>query len=503
MSATLARERSPYRDPGWLVVHYVLAIALVAVLLCVGQFLIQRELLHQEDGLRQTEAVQDQMLLSHRLDRAEPEVLQRFEEAQIGLDLQLRDDAEAFQLLQRAHPHFRTVVEGARSGNSGERERVAGELLRQALENLVVHINQAGQSRLHSLRLTELSILFLVLATLAGESLLVFRPAAHQIRELFCELEATRLLLSKRLKKLNDSHESIKADLKSAAEVQRSLLPKEAPEIPGYRFAWSFKASHDVAGDMFNLIRLDETRVGVYILDVSGHGVPAALLSVSLSRAIVANVGSLLKRKTGEAPYYQLVRPAEVARELNRRFPVMSESDQFFTLLYGIIDTRAQTFTFVQAGHPGPIHVSGATTRTWEAAPDPPIGIIEDVEFGETTIRLSAGDLVCLYTDGVIEARGADLDMYGLSRVIDILQDQQPMGVASVLEGLYQDVRSFTNGQPQKDDMTLVGFELCPTVIERGGPAASIGSFAALTPSNGGSLVTRSGRFRSGKPFPR
>ena len=491
-------ERSGARDVRWLVRSYIRVLALVTLLVCLGQFFMQRELSRQDELLRRIEWLQDRLYTSS-MASADAAELDRLEFDLNSLASSLDDDPEAQGLLERTKPQLQVVLSGLRAGTSGEKERQSWELLRHTLDVVGLHLNQAGQRRLRLLRYLEGTTACLILIVLAIEATMIFRPAASQVQDRFMEVESSRQMLGKRLQILHDSHESIKADLKAAAEVQRSLLPREIPVIPGCEFAWSFKASHDVAGDMFNLIRLDETHVGLYVLDVSGHGVPAALLSVSLSRAITANVGSVLKRRFGEAPFYQLVRPSEVAQELNRRFPVMSESDQFFTFLYGILDCEKLTFDFVQAGHPGPLIVSENQVLSFEEAPDPPIGILSNVGFTENRLQLQAGDQLFLYTDGVVEALDRNNEMFGVERMTDCLRRHRASGIESCLENLYEEVRCFTRGHPQKDDITLLGFGLtqaAPAVGPTGPPTARAVTFGA-------SEVTSSGRFRSFGPKPR
>src|SRR5439155_8130717 len=114
----------------------------------------------------------------------------------------------------------------------------------------------------------------------------------------------------------------------------------------------------ELGGDMFGVVPLDDRHTAVYLLDVSGHGVAAALLSVSVRHALsaVSAAGSLLRQPVPGSTGYGLVPPAEVAAELNRRFPIDPETSQYFTLLYGLLDRQTHEFRYVSAGHPGPVY---------------------------------------------------------------------------------------------------------------------------------------------------
>jgi sigma-B regulation protein RsbU (phosphoserine phosphatase) len=146
----------------------------------------------------------------------------------------------------------------------------------------------------------------------------------------------------------------MRADLAAADQVQRSLLPIAPPHSPKVRVAWAFRPSQLVAGDGFNIFLLDEDHLGLYVLDVSGHGVQAALLAVTLNYMLHPHLGSstLLKKAIPQPPYYEITSPAKVAQMLNNRFPMNPETNQYFTLLYGILDLQTYELRFVQAGHP-------------------------------------------------------------------------------------------------------------------------------------------------------
>lgn len=454
-----------------LTLYCLLALASVALLCLLGQVLIQRDLELQALDLRRIEvATQKAGLVPRWLHEGLPTA---------DLRMPALASAESDVASRELHESARRVL-STMDGAQGDDAEMAAWRYQSLLEQISSHLHQRAQGRIAYLRFTELGVFLIIVAVLVAEGLLVFRPLINQ-------LEQARSLLGQRLRALRDSHEVIKADLRAAAAVQQSLLPRETPKIPGLACAWSFKASHDVAGDMFHLIRLDEYRLGIYLLDVSGHGVPAALLSVSLSRAINANLGELLRRRSGE-----IVSPAHVAAELNRRFPVMSESDQFFTFMYGVLDMTAHSFTFVQAGHPGPIVVAANQARTYETPADPPIGIFDEVEeFSEIRLQLREGDMLFFYTDGIAEAQNCDGAFFGLERLTEVLTRTSGRGVSHCIEETYQQVRRFTEGLPQKDDMTLVGLELTSA------PAVPMPQFPARNSNAAANLVTASGRHRS------
>ena len=243
-----------------------------------------------------------------------------------------------------------------------------------------------------------------VLSTLANEGAL----ALENLR-LRCEIQK--------------ANRRMQNDLAAAAKVQESLLPRGPQEIAGVKFTWAYKPCDELGGNIFNVFRLDEQHVGLYILDVSGHGAAAALLSVTLSHVLspVGSPHSLLKQYI-EGATYRLLSPAEVAEQLNRQFQMDLTTQQYFTLLYGILDLETREFRYVSAGHPGLIYLSAAEPMIVET-PGLPIGLVKEVSYKERSIRMRPGDRLYLYSDGITEARNEDGEEFGTGRLINALEE--------------------------------------------------------------------------------
>ena len=272
--------------------------------------------------------------------------------------------------------------------------------------------------------------------------------------------------LETRVARLEAAQERIERDLHAAALVQLSHLPDSPPDLPGVEFGWVYESCHALGGDMFNIVQLDEHNVGIYVLDVSGHGTSAALVSVSLSRVLVPQVqqGGILKLAIPEPPYYEIVPPAEVAAELNRRFQLAAQSGHFCTFLYGVLDAERRTFRYVSAGHPGPIYVSALSEHASEAVAIPheasggiPIGVLEDTEYSEEEIALEQPSQLILYTDGVTETVGANGEEYGALRALEALAEAGACGAEDRVQALRKSLLEFAGGEKQRDDLTIVG----------------------------------------------
>jgi sigma-B regulation protein RsbU (phosphoserine phosphatase) len=267
--------------------------------------------------------------------------------------------------------------------------------------------------------------------------------------------------LSEQVRELRVVNERLESGLNAAATVQASLLPEVSPKIHGVDFEWSYEACESLGGDMFNIFRLDERRVGIYVLDVSGHGPSAALQSVTLSHVLTPfdQQGGILKRISGRSGHYEVTSPVEVARRLNREFPLIERSGQFFTFLYGILDVESRVVRYVRAGHPGPVVVSSDGVRCLEKGGGIPIGILPDAEYEEEQLELSPGDCLVFYTDGVLETLNVHQEVFGLDRLTQCLSESGG-GIAERLRALRLSLDTFGRGEPRRDDVTFVGLEV-------------------------------------------
>jgi sigma-B regulation protein RsbU (phosphoserine phosphatase) len=245
-------------------------------------------------------------------------------------------------------------------------------------------------------------------------------------------------------------------DLKLAARVQQALLPPAVLQIGGLRIARTMRPCTDLAGDAVGVVGLPHGHVGLYMLDVSGHGVGAALLSFTLNHMLSPTAeGALLIEDMGQG--LGVVAPSRVAERLNRQFP-MDRTRQYFTLVYGVFDPADGRFSYVMAGHPAPI----VQPRTGSAAPlqgrGLPIGMIEHATFEDEAVTLQSGDRLYFYTDGVIEALNASEQEFGYSRLmaeIDRLRDQPLATGLDVIADLVTD----WSGGHLADDVSLLAVE--------------------------------------------
>lgn len=252
----------------------------------------------------------------------------------------------------------------------------------------------------------------------------------------------------------------MKRDLDAAAQVQRELLPHELPQSKFARFAWVYRPCDELGGDSLNVFQLDPQHIGMFVLDVSGHGVRSALLSVSLTHALTPRVdrSSIVTRPDAGERF--LVSPAEVAGQLNRMFPMRSDAAQFATMLYGILDTEHRQFRYTCVGHPAPVLVRPGAPPFADEVSGPPIGILEDAVYEERTIPLQPGDRLFFYSDGLVEAHSRANELFGKQRLLEILLAERSATLHEVVQSLENHVVSWTGHKNLQDDLSILAIEM-------------------------------------------
>jgi phosphoserine phosphatase RsbU/P len=237
-------------------------------------------------------------------------------------------------------------------------------------------------------------------------------------------------------------------DLQVAQDIQRILLPASAPDVPGFQIAGVNIPAKQVSGDYFDYIKIDDTRHGVAIADVSGKGVPASL--------IMAMCRSVLRSKaTGNTS------PADVLHQVNRLIYPDIKEDMFISMAYMVIDTGTQKLTLSRAGHDAPLLYSAKDTGVTKVnPPGMALGIDSGDVFDRITVdfsvELEQDDCLILYTDGVTEALDSKGDEFGMKRMIDCIRASASEGAAGIIKRLRDDLREFTGTCPQNDDITLI-----------------------------------------------
>ena len=247
---------------------------------------------------------------------------------------------------------------------------------------------------------------------------------------------------------LREVNEQLKRDLQAAAEVQQAQLPKTLPQSDGFRFGWRYQPCQELAGDTLNILQIDEEHIAVFVLDVCGHGVRAALQSFSLSQDI---------RPRPDGP--QLDSPERILERLNIKYPMDMDTGVFFTILYGVLNTATGAFTFASAGHPGPVVVQNGQAPRIIETHSYPIGISPDTQYASETIQLNTGDRLILYTDGVVEALSSRDIPFGEERFLRTLKRNDHKSIEDCLDAVMKALENWACHVSLRDDLSLVAIE--------------------------------------------
>lgn len=283
--------------------------------------------------------------------------------------------------------------------------------------------------------------------------------------------------LKEKNQRLNDAYRIIQRDLEGAARMQRSLLPPPSVSFDHAHFEWLFLPATFVAGDIFNYFRvLDDQHIAFYHLDVSGHGVPSAMLSVTLSKMISAEMGAnnplrLAMSSQPELPFkdrrqnnggdkIQLAPPDVAVANLNKTFQSQGDSDLYFTMVYGTLDLTTGELKFCQAGHPSPIFLpaNGAAQQLGEGGF--PVGMLPDVTFESSSIQLQVGDRFFLYSDGITECESQyGRQAFGELRLKRWIEDHRHLSLSDLKNALKQELLAWRGVAEFEDDVSFLALE--------------------------------------------
>ncbi|MEN8205805.1 MAG: SpoIIE family protein phosphatase [Pseudomonadota bacterium] len=266
------------------------------------------------------------------------------------------------------------------------------------------------------------------------------------------------LAYAQAVSKLTRVNERMNRDLEAAARVQASLLPNAPIDIEGAEFIWQYRPCDELAGDGLNVFKRDDEHIAMYVMDVSGHGVAAALLSVSVTHHLSQLIGNHQSAERCEFTGNNIISPAWLARNLNRLFPMASVGGHYLTLLYGVLNARTRRFCFVSAGSPGPLIVHKDGSADVHDVPAVPIGMFPDSEYEDKVIELQEGDRIYLYTDGIYEERNSETrEQFGRDRMQNELCAASGHPFETSLDGLIQSITRWRGSDDLSDDIAVLG----------------------------------------------
>ncbi len=239
---------------------------------------------------------------------------------------------------------------------------------------------------------------------------------------------------------------ALQNELTVASKMQQSILPTHFPDHPGYQLFANMEPARSVGGDFFDVVTLENERIGMTVADVSDKGVPAALFMMSTRTLIKgAAIGS--------------AGPGDVLREVNNLLFEDNETEMFVTVLYAEYNPANGEFVYASGGHDPPLLVrpDGSSTSlplTGGIA----LGLLPDLNYRQNSVILEPGETIVLYTDGVSEAMTSDEEQFGLERLRDAVAADPGEDAAAANEAVFEAVSDFVGDNPPSDDITCLTF---------------------------------------------
>ncbi|OEU61496.1 MAG: hypothetical protein BA870_07600 [Desulfuromonadales bacterium C00003094] len=280
----------------------------------------------------------------------------------------------------------------------------------------------------------------------------LFKVAAQlTIRRLTYEAELANRQLLKKQQQLEEYQ-------RSAAEIQKSLLPSRLPDIANLEIAWRLVPCEQVGGDLFNVVRLTEDTVLAYVLDVSGHGISSAMVTVSVYQSLSPHAGRIVRRPLNKPPYFRLLSPGEVLQQLEQEYP-LERFGKLFTISYLLINTRTGHVRYSNAGHPPPLLARSDGSFQALKAGGSIIGTGCSGPFEEEEVLLQRGDRLFLYSDGITEHSNHHDQQFGQERLFRKLAANRKRALEPACDNLIETLKSHGQDIIFKDDVTLIGIE--------------------------------------------
>jgi sigma-B regulation protein RsbU (phosphoserine phosphatase) len=240
--------------------------------------------------------------------------------------------------------------------------------------------------------------------------------------------------------------ERLEEELRIARQVQESLLPQSLPQLEHTRLAALCRPARNISGDLYDVLELGPGRLGLLCADVSGKGIPAALLTANIQ----ALVRALLRGRDGERPS-----PAALLSGINRELVHRIPSNAFVTMFWAEYDSRSRILRWSNAGHCPPLVLSNGE-ESWLAACGIPVGVLEHTGYCDEEIALPAGSTLVAYTDGVSETERADGEPFGEERLSALCRSHGDDGPAVLVERIVESVEDWSGGAEPHDDVTLL-----------------------------------------------
>jgi len=340
------------------------------------------------------------------------------------------------------------AVHGCTQARKGERWPVTEGLSAQVVATGRAHYAPDVSQELHYRACEPHTRSEVIIPLKVGERVIGVFGASHHEIDAFprAQIEILKALAghiavavdnAQRIQQERRQTQSLRDEQDEARRIQQNLLPHSAPSLPGFRLEADWVPAGAVGGDWYDYIPLAEGRVAIVLADVSGKGMPAALL-MSAVRGIVRSLAPLASG------------PGEVLARVNQILLDDVPTGRYVTMIYAVLDPARRTLTFASAGHPWPLLCHGTGVRPLHTDAGMPLGLLPS-EFTEHTVKLCRGFRLLFYTDGISEALDCEDQEFGSARLHDFMAAHD-CSVSQLMAAIQQ----FSGKCGLKDDATVI-----------------------------------------------
>ena len=263
-----------------------------------------------------------------------------------------------------------------------------------------------------------------------------------ELLDAFASLAAVSIERAKEHQEILEKRK-LEEELSIAWSIQKTFLPKKHPQMPGFDISGINIPSEKVGGDYYDFIPIIDNQVGIAIGDVSGKGIPAALIMASFRASLIAEIRNNYAIRS-------------IMFKVNNLLFESTESGIYVTAVYGVLDIKSRIFTFTNAGHNAPIfrHADGRMEYLLEGGVA--LGTFENSEYEARPLSLGSGEIIVFYTDGVTEAKNEEEEEFGTKRLKQVINDSHHLNAADIQSNIHEAVKDFTGSLPQADDLTMI-----------------------------------------------
>jgi len=281
--------------------------------------------------------------------------------------------------------------------------------------------------------------------------------AGERILDMQTRLTDQNRALGEALKEVERLNDALDDDLREARKLQQSLLPERHKTFDACQVSLMLRSSGYVGGDLVGFYPAGKDHLGLYAIDVSGHGISAALMTARVAGFLspVAPDQNVALRKVSDGTY-EPVEPCEAISKLNALVLDEMDTDHYFTMLLGDLDLKTGRLRLGQAGHPHPLlqRVNGEITQTSPGGF--PVGLFDDAAFSAFEIQMEPGDRLMLFSDGVTECTNTHGEMLGETGLERIVSDLDDLVGGMFLEALTWRLNEYVGGMKMEDDVSVV-----------------------------------------------